>query len=161
MRAHTTSNMAYCETPQKQVCTKNTSAIHVTIFYPIYRYDIIAVCLQNQFTRHELCDHDHKLQVDAGVHALLATHEGKALKFRPSDVTKYNSPWIILHLNILLILSSLYQLKCGNLLTRIADLFVLLMSLIVYHTRGWIFLHSINTSTGWHHRLWNKSSTIT
>jgi hypothetical protein len=66
-----------------------TSAIHVTIFYPIDRSDIIAVCLQNQFTRHELYDHDHKLQVDAGVHAVLVTDEGKALKFRSSDITKY------------------------------------------------------------------------
>jgi hypothetical protein len=25
----------------------------------------------------------------------------------------------------------------------------------------WIYLHSVNPSTGWHHRIWNKSSTDT
>jgi hypothetical protein len=24
---------------------------------------------------------------------------------------------------------------------------------------NWIYLHSTNQSTGWHHRIWNKSST--
>jgi hypothetical protein len=43
------------------------------IFYPVDKANIIAVCLENQFTAHDLCDCDHKQHVKGKVEALLAT----------------------------------------------------------------------------------------
>jgi hypothetical protein len=57
------------------------------IFYPIDEANIIADFLENQFTPHNLCDCDHKRQVEGGVHVLLAAvDENPPVKFRPRDV---------------------------------------------------------------------------
>jgi hypothetical protein len=36
-------------------------------FYPFEKANAIAVCLENQFTHHDLCDENHERRVDAGV----------------------------------------------------------------------------------------------
>jgi hypothetical protein len=65
---------------------KAPSAIHGPLgplFYPIDKANAIADCLENQFTAHNLCDCDHRQQVEATVQALLATDdEGTPVKFR-------------------------------------------------------------------------------
>jgi hypothetical protein len=59
------------------------------IWIPIDKVNISADCLEKQFTPHGLCDHDHKLQVDVKVYALLATADKVTpVKFRPFDVSK-------------------------------------------------------------------------
>jgi hypothetical protein len=59
------------------------------IFYPTGKAKIIADCLEKQFIPHELCDSYHKIQVEAGDSALLATvGEDIPVKFQPCDVSK-------------------------------------------------------------------------
>jgi hypothetical protein len=59
------------------------------LFHPIHNANAIANCFENQFTAHNLCDCDHRQQVEATVQALLATvDEGTSVKFRPCDVSK-------------------------------------------------------------------------
>jgi hypothetical protein len=69
---------------------KASPAIHNPLgplFYPINKANITADCSENQFTVHDLCDCDHKQQVEATVHALLATtDEGTLVKFQPCDI---------------------------------------------------------------------------
>jgi hypothetical protein len=71
---------------------KASSAIHGPlghIFYPIDKANIIADCLENQFTVHDLCDCDHRRRVEAKVEVLLATvDEDAPFNFRPCDVSK-------------------------------------------------------------------------
>jgi hypothetical protein len=71
---------------------KALSAIHVPlgpIFYPVDRANIIANCLENQFTTHDLCDCYHRRHVEAQVEALPATvDEDAPVNFRPCDVSK-------------------------------------------------------------------------
>jgi hypothetical protein len=71
---------------------KEPSAIHGPLgplFYPIDKANAIADCLENQLTAHNLCDCDHRQQVEATVQALLATvDEGAPVNFRPYDVSK-------------------------------------------------------------------------
>lgn len=58
------------------------------MFYPIDKTNIIADCFQKQFTPNELCDHEHKQQVEARVHTLLDTaDEDTPVNFRPSDIS--------------------------------------------------------------------------
>jgi hypothetical protein len=52
------------------------SAIHGPlgpIFDPVQKVNIIADCLETQFTAHDLCDSDHGPQVKVKVEALLST----------------------------------------------------------------------------------------
>jgi hypothetical protein len=64
---------------------KTPSAIHGPLgplFYPIDNANATADCLENQFTVHNLCDCDHRQQVEATVQVLLATgDEGAPVKF--------------------------------------------------------------------------------
>jgi hypothetical protein len=49
--------------------------------------NIIADCLEHQFTPHDFSDYDHKRQVEARVQALVATvDEDISVKFRPYDI---------------------------------------------------------------------------
>jgi hypothetical protein len=92
------TKLANCEvTPQsiwpivksltKRGGPKAPSAIHGPLgllFYPIDKANTTADCLENHFTAHNLCDCDHRQQVEAIVQALLATiDEGTPVKFRP------------------------------------------------------------------------------
>jgi hypothetical protein len=59
------------------------------IFYPIDKAYIIALCLENLFRAHDMCDCDHRRHVEAPVETLLATTgEDTPLNFRPCDVSK-------------------------------------------------------------------------
>jgi hypothetical protein len=45
--------------------------------------------LENQFTAHNLCDYDHRQQVEATINALLATiDKDTPVEFQPCDVSK-------------------------------------------------------------------------
>jgi hypothetical protein len=71
---------------------KAPSAIHCPlgpIFYPIDKANIIADCFKKQFRAHDMCDCDHKRNVEAQVEARLATvDEDSPLNFRPCAVSK-------------------------------------------------------------------------
>jgi hypothetical protein len=57
------------------------------IFYPIDKANINSDYLENLFAPHDLCDYDHKRQVEARIHTLLATiDEVTPLKMWPCDV---------------------------------------------------------------------------
>jgi hypothetical protein len=57
--------------------------------YPINKANITADCLENRVRTHDLCDYNHKRQVEAEVHAPLATVDGEPLvKFRTCGVSK-------------------------------------------------------------------------
>jgi hypothetical protein len=61
---------------QKKDGTKALSAIYGPsgpIVYPINKANIIAECLENQFTAHDLCDCELRWHVEATVAAMLAT----------------------------------------------------------------------------------------
>jgi hypothetical protein len=50
---------------------------------------VIADCLENQFTSHDLCDENSELEVGTTVQALLASVDGTPLgKVRPCDIHK-------------------------------------------------------------------------
>jgi hypothetical protein len=70
---------------------KALSAVHDQlgpIFYRISEGNIIADCLESQFTLHDLRDYDHEMQVQARVQALLTTiDEDIPVKFCPCDVS--------------------------------------------------------------------------
>lgn len=80
MRTHTTSKVAFCKIlHKKRGRPKAPSAIHGPLcptFYPIDKANIIADCLESQFTVHELCDCDNS--VEAKDEALLATIDEEA-----------------------------------------------------------------------------------
>jgi hypothetical protein len=57
--------------------------------YNLTRQATIADCLENEFTAHNLCECDHRQQLEATVQALLPTvDEGTLVKFRPCVVSK-------------------------------------------------------------------------
>jgi hypothetical protein len=47
------------------------------IFHPSEKANAIADCLENQFTRHDLCDETHERRVEARVQALLEAVDNK------------------------------------------------------------------------------------
>jgi hypothetical protein len=54
----------------KKAGPKKPTAIHGPfglIFHPLEKANTIADCLENQFTLHDLCDENHKRQVEATV----------------------------------------------------------------------------------------------
>jgi hypothetical protein len=68
--------MAYCEIPHDEGWPKAPAAIHGPSgfkYHPIEKSNMIADCLENQFTPHDLCDDNHERQVEAKVQALLET----------------------------------------------------------------------------------------
>jgi hypothetical protein len=49
--------------------------------------NVIADCLENQFTSHDLCDGNHERQVETGIQAVLASVDDTPLgKVRPCDI---------------------------------------------------------------------------
>jgi hypothetical protein len=57
------------------------------IFYPVDKVNVIAVCLGNQYTAHDLCFSDRRQQVEAKVEALLAVvEEDTPVNFQPCSV---------------------------------------------------------------------------
>jgi hypothetical protein len=68
LRSHISSNMAYCEIPHKKGWTRAPSALHdplCSILYPVDKASIIADCIENQLTVHDLHDCDHRRHVQA------------------------------------------------------------------------------------------------
>jgi hypothetical protein len=69
---------------------KAPTAIHgpLGIIYQLNeKANVIADCLENQFTSHDLCDENHARQVEAKVQALVASVSGTPLeKVRPCDI---------------------------------------------------------------------------
>jgi hypothetical protein len=50
---------------------------------------VIADCLENQFTSHDLCDGNHEREVETTIQALLTSADGTLLgKVRPCDIHK-------------------------------------------------------------------------
>jgi hypothetical protein len=60
---------------------KKPSAIHGPFgltFHPLEKANAIADCLENQFTLHDLCDENHKRQVEVTVRTLLEAIENNS-----------------------------------------------------------------------------------
>jgi hypothetical protein len=58
LRSYTSHNVAYCKSHHKKMWTKGIICVHDAlgpIFYPVDKANIIANCLENQFTAHDLC----------------------------------------------------------------------------------------------------------
>jgi hypothetical protein len=56
-------------------------------YHPTEKVNVIADCLENQFTSHDLCVENHARQVETTVQALLASVSGTPLgKARPCDI---------------------------------------------------------------------------
>jgi hypothetical protein len=76
----------------KRARPKAPSAIHGPlnhIFYLIDKANIVADCLENQFTVHALCDCEHRQQLEAELEVLLtAAHEHIPVNFCLCDVSK-------------------------------------------------------------------------
>jgi hypothetical protein len=67
---------------------KNDGSLGVT-YHPNEKAKVIADCLENQFTSHDLCDGNHERQVETRVQALLASVDDTPLrKVRPCDIQK-------------------------------------------------------------------------
>jgi hypothetical protein len=59
------------------------------IFHPLEKANAIADCLENQFTLHDLCDENHKRQVEATVRTLLGAIENNSPEgIRPCELQK-------------------------------------------------------------------------
>jgi hypothetical protein len=84
--------MAHCEIPHEEDGLKKPTAIHGTfglIYYPLEKANAIADCLENQFTLHDLCDENHKRQVQATVRTLLEAIENiSPERIGPCDLQK-------------------------------------------------------------------------
>jgi len=84
--------MAYCEFPYERDGPKAPTAIHGCFslkFLPMEKANVIADCLENRFTPHDLCDKHHEKQVEASVRALLDTEDNTPTeRVRPCDVQK-------------------------------------------------------------------------
>jgi hypothetical protein len=58
-------------------------------YHPKEKANLIAYCLENQFTSHDLCDENHERRVETRVQALLASVDDTPLgKVRPCDIYK-------------------------------------------------------------------------
>jgi hypothetical protein len=60
---------------------KKTTVIHGPFgltFRPLEKANAIVDCLENQFTLHDLCDENHKHQVEARVQTLLEAVENNS-----------------------------------------------------------------------------------
>jgi hypothetical protein len=56
-------------------------------FHTLEKANAITDCLENQFTLHDLCDENHKQQVEARVQTLLeAVNNNAPEKIRPCDL---------------------------------------------------------------------------
>jgi hypothetical protein len=69
---------------------KAPTAIHYTLgitYQPNEKADVIADCLEKQFTSHDLCEENHCIQVETTVQALL-TSESRTLLgiIRPREI---------------------------------------------------------------------------
>jgi hypothetical protein len=71
---------------------KAPTAIHGPLgikYHPNEKANVIADCLENQFTSHDLCDENHERKVRTTVQGLLASVDGTPLgKGRPCDIHK-------------------------------------------------------------------------
>jgi hypothetical protein len=71
---------------------KEPAAIHGPLgitYHPNEKANMIADCLENQFTSHDLCDENHEREVGTTVQTLLASEDGTLLgKVRPCDIHK-------------------------------------------------------------------------
>jgi hypothetical protein len=71
---------------------KKPTAIHGPFgltFHPLEKANAIADCLENQFTLNDLCDENHKRQVEARVRTLLeAVDNNSPERIRPCDLQK-------------------------------------------------------------------------
>jgi hypothetical protein len=65
---------------------KAPTAIHGIAYHPNEKANVIVDCLEIQFTSHDLCDENHKRQVQTGVQAQLASVDDISLrKERPCE----------------------------------------------------------------------------
>jgi hypothetical protein len=71
---------------------KEPTAIHGPFgltFHPLEKANATADCLENQFTPHDLCDENHKREVEARAHTLLeAVDNNSPERIRPFDLQK-------------------------------------------------------------------------
>jgi hypothetical protein len=76
----------------KRVGPRAPTAIHGASglkFLPTDKANVIADCLEIQFTPHELCDENHERRVEAKLQALVETvHQNPPQRIRPCDVQK-------------------------------------------------------------------------
>jgi hypothetical protein len=82
--------VAYCEIPYEKE-TKGTNSyswpFRNNISKSNEKVNVIAGCLENRFTSHDLCDENHERQVETNVEDLLASVGGTPLgKVRPCDM---------------------------------------------------------------------------
>jgi hypothetical protein len=71
---------------------KTPTAFHGPLeitYHPNEKANVIADCLENQFSSHDLCDENHEREVGTTVQALLASVDGTPFgKVRPCDTHK-------------------------------------------------------------------------
>jgi hypothetical protein len=76
----------------KRDIAKEPTAIHGPFgltFHPLEKANAITDCLENQFTLHDLCDENHKWQVEATFRTLLEAIENNSPeRIRPCDLQK-------------------------------------------------------------------------
>jgi hypothetical protein len=84
--------MANCEMPHKEGWSKGTNCNSWSFqpyFHPLKKENAIADSLENQFTQHDLCDENHKRQMEARVQTVLkAVDNNPPDRIRPYDQQK-------------------------------------------------------------------------
>jgi hypothetical protein len=84
--------VAYCEIAYEKDEPKAPAAVYGPlgiIFHPKEKANVIADCVENRFTSHDLCDESHERQVETRFQTLLASVDDTPLgKVRPSDIHK-------------------------------------------------------------------------
>jgi hypothetical protein len=68
---------------RKGIGLKVPTAVHGLLritYHPNEEGNVIADCLENQFTSHDLCEENNELRVDSGVQALLASVDDYQMK---------------------------------------------------------------------------------
>jgi hypothetical protein len=77
------------KSPMKRDGSNASIAIHGPLgitYQPNETANVIADCLENRFTSHDLCDENHARQVETTVKALFASVSGTPLGKRPCDI---------------------------------------------------------------------------
>jgi hypothetical protein len=72
----TLQDVAYCKIAYERDRPKEPTVVHEPLgitYHPNEQANAIVDCLENHFTSHDLCNENHKRQVETGVQALLAS----------------------------------------------------------------------------------------
>jgi hypothetical protein len=73
---YNSGSVGYCEIGYEKGFNKAPTVFHGVwriTYHPVKKANVMADCLENQFTSHELCDENHEWQAETAVQALLAS----------------------------------------------------------------------------------------